>query len=270
MLFDRHMAATFRKLGRSAIYTPPAGAVVPCQVMPATKPLQFGELELPVGVGGFDLLRKEVTPAVGGVLNVGGVTYPVDVPVVPFPPDQDPDGLRWRLLCGWGLPAVYQITAGGSRPRGSEWVVAADAPAGADAVTISGTLASGQLRPGDAFTVPGHPAAYVAAGAVAAVGGRFPSVPVSPALSAPVAAGTPVLFAFAADCPVRAYPLAAAGTLAGSIVTSATTFLIIAGSLPAEPTPGNSLAVGGRVREVVGVFAHNLGTTPLAWEVQVK
>lgn len=268
MTFARHMVMAFRKLGEAATYTPPTGPAVACLVMRAAKPLRIGGVDLPVDGACFDLLRSEVTPVVGGVLNVGGTGYAVDTPPVPFPVDHDPQGLRWRLLCGWGVPVVYRAMGGAAPPRGSEWTVAEDAAAGVASLSISGMLAAGQIRPGDAFTVAGHPAPYVAAGTVDAVAGTFPAVPVSPALSAPVAAGTALSPAWGGDVAVRAFPLAASVGFAGSVVNGSGRYLIVAAALPQRPQAGDRLFDGADELEVVHVDAHRVGATAALWEVQ--
>lgn len=269
MDFARHMAVQFRKLGRPAVCAPPNGPAAACRVMRATKPLRFGALELPVDGHCFDLLRSEVTPEVGGTLEVDGVVYAIDSPPVPFPPEADPQGLRWRLMSGWGMASTIRLSADVSPPRGSEWVVAEDAVAGAVELSISGMLASGRVRPGDAFSLPGHVAPYVAAAAVEAVAGTFGAVPVSPALSAPVAAGTAVSPAWATDTPARAFPVSASAGFAGSVVDTSGRYLILAAALPSRPAAGNLLMVDGDDLEVATVAAHRSGGTVIAWEVQV-
>ncbi|WP_376957734.1 hypothetical protein ABNQ39_11435 [Azospirillum sp. A26] len=268
MDFARHMAVQFRKLGLPAVHTPPAGPAADCRVMRATKPLRFGALELPVDGHCFDLLRAEVTPAVGGTLEVDGTAYAIDAPPVPFPLETDPQGLRWRLMSGWGLPATIRLSADTSPPRGSEWVVAEDVVAGAVELSISGTLASGKVQPGDAFSLPGHAASYVAAGAVVAVAGTFAAVPISPALAAPVAAGTAVSPAWATDSPVRAFPLSASVGFVGSVVDTNGRYLILAAGLPSRPAAGNLLMVDGDDLEIASVTAHRSGSSVIAWEVR--
>lgn len=268
MDFARHMAIQFRRGGEAALYTPPTGPAVPCHVIRAAKPLRIGGVDLPVDGACFDLLRSEVTPVAGGVLNIGGTGYAVDTPPVPFPLDQDPQGLRWRLLCGWGVPVAYRAMGTAAPPRGSDWAVAEDAPAGAASLSIGGTLAAGQIRPGDAFTVAGHPAPYVAAGAVDAVAGTFHAVPVGPTLAAPVTAGTALSPAWGGDVAVRAFPLAASAGFAGSVVDGSGRYLFVAAALPQRPQAGDRLFDGADELEVAHVDAHRVGATAVLWEVQ--
>lgn len=264
-----HLEGVFRRLGEDALCVSPGGVEAPCTVLQAGTPLEFPGLVLPVDGVSFDLLRHQATPTVGGSLRVGANHFLIDTPPIPFPIAADPQALRWRLMIGWGQAATLRsVDDSGSPPRGSAWSVASGAEAGVVTLSIAGTLASGRICPGDAFQVPGHPDAYVAAGTVVAVGGVFTAIPLDRPLVAAVAAGTEVMASWVRDQPVRALPITDAAGLAGSVVKGATRWLVLGGSLRHRPKAGDRLTTEDGSAELSRIATHRSGTTVVAWDLQ--
>ncbi|MFC5359456.1 head-tail joining protein [Azospirillum himalayense] len=273
----QQMAVQFRVLGVPALYTPPTGDSIPCRAIRATQPLRFGTIDLPVEGACFDLLRSEVAPAVGGTFTVGGATYSVDIPPIPFPVDHDPEGLRARLLCGWGTSATFRATTGNQNtlnpPTGSGWIVATAAPAGASTVSIKATLTTGQLLTGDRAVIGGE--AFAITAPVSAAGNVFANVPLDRALPAPVAAGAPAAFSFACDRPLKAAVRSfEAGQLLGGIVVGDQRLIVpqvtldVAG-VPVEPSAAHSVLIGAqRWRVKTAVAARQAGVAVL-WDLHV-
>lgn len=220
-----------------------------------------------------------MTPAVGGSIAIGGQTYPVDVPPLPFPADQDPDGLRWRLLCGWGSPVtIRSVTGSGATqnpPIGSGFSVAANAASGAASVNIKATLATGQLRPGDRLTVGGQ--SYSITNTVSAASNVFTGVAITPALAAPVATGDAVTFAFARDFAVKAAVVGyTAEQIMGGVQVGDRRLIVPAAALTAagmtdEPKATDKVAVGNRsnINVQVATAAYQAGA-PVLWELTMR
>lgn len=282
MTFARHMAVQFRKAGLPALYTPPAGPAVNCHVMRAVRPLRFGHLDLPVDGACFDLLRSQVTPEPGGVLAIDGVEHTVDMPPIAFPSDSDPEGLRWRLLCGWGAVVTYRAATGNqgtmNPPSGSDWTAVAPAGAGDAVISIKGVLAAGRLLPGDTVTVGGM--AHTVTVPVQAVASTFAAIPVSPPLAAPVPAGAPVVLVFACDRPLRALvQVSTAEQPVSGVAVGAQRLLIPQVALDAAgitaPDTASTIVLAGRpwrIRSAVAEWAGAaawLGAGPTLWDVRV-
>lgn len=279
MRFAPHMATVFNALGRPAVYTPPAGPAVPCRAIRATKALMYGSIALPVEGACFDILRSQVSPEPGGVFEVDGVSHPVDVPPVPYPADQDPEGLRARLLCGWGMPVLLRSATGArdtlNPPAGSGFQVAANAAAGATVLTVKAGLGlTGQVRPGDRLIVAGQ--TLTIANTVSAASNAFAGVQVDQPLAAPVAAGDPVSFAWARDFTVRAAVVGyTAEQLAGGVQVGDRRLTIPAAALAAagmadEPKAKDRATIGTLTADVlVATAAHQAGA-PVLWEVTVR
>lgn len=264
-----HLDGVFRCLGQTALYVSPGGAETACTVMQAGTPLEFPGLALPVDGVSFDLLRHQVTPTVGGSLRVGASHFLIDTPPIPFPLGSDPLALRWRLMIGWGQAATLRsVDDRGSPPRGSSWSVASGAEAGATALSIAGTLATGRVCPGDVFHLPGHPEAYVAAGTVAAIGGIFTSIPLDRPLIASVAAGAEVATSWVRDQLVRALPITDAVGFAGSVVKGASRWLVLGGALSRRPKVGDRLTSEDGSIEISRITSHRSGATVVAWDLQ--
>ncbi|MBP2310501.1 hypothetical protein GBZ48_35660 [Azospirillum melinis] len=264
-----HLELVFARLGLDALYVSPSGTETACTVMQAGTPLEFPGFALPVDGVCFDLMRHQVTPAIGGVLRIGERSLAIDTPAVPFPIGADPLGLRWRLMIGWGQPVTLRsVDDAGSPPRGSSWTVAAAAEAGAVTLSIAGTLATGRVCPGDAFRLPGHPEAYVAAGTVAAVAGTFASIPLDRPLAAPVAAGTELVPSWVRDQAVRALSITDAAGFGGSVVKGASRWLVLGGSLPRRPKAGDQLTTEDGPLDLSRVTTHRSGATVVAWDLQ--
>lgn len=269
MIAADHLDGVFRCLGQTALYVSPGGAETACTVMQAGTPLEFPGLVLPVDGVSFDLLRHHVTPTVGGSLRVGASHLLIDTPPIPFPHRADPLALRWRLMIGWGQAATLRsVDDSGSPPRGSSWSVAAGAEAGAVALSITGSLASGRVCPGDAFHLPGHPEAYVAAGTVTAAAGTFTSIPLDHPLVAPVVAGTEVATSWAHDQPVRALAVTDAAGFGGSVVKGASRWLVLGGALSRRPTVGDRLTTEDGPLDISRITTHRSGATVVAWDLQ--
>lgn len=281
MTFAAHMATIFRAMGVAATYTPASGTEVTCQAVRATKPLKYGSIELPVEGTCLDLLRSEVTPAIGGTITLGGIGYDIDVPPLPFPVDQDPQGLRWRLLCGWGSLATIRSVAGSGAtqnpPQGGPWTVAANALAGASSIGIKATYAVGKLLAGDRFAIAGDATVYTVTGSGAqAAANAFSGVTFTPALAAPAAAGAAVTFQFARDFAVKGALVGfTAEQLLGGVQVGDRRLIVSAGALSAagmtdEPKAGDAVTVGGRSRNIqVATAAYQAGA-PVLWELLVR
>lgn len=276
-MFDVH-ATAFRVLGRPAVYQPPAGAPLALTVKRTGggRPLALGPVTVMLDTVSFLVRRAELAaPVAGGAIIQGSAAHTIDAVQ---PVEGDADGLLWSLDCSWGLPVVYRSVLDPgpdqSPPRGSAFVVAADAAAGAAALAVTGTLAAGRLLPGDTITLVGHADAYTVGATVAAGAEGWPAVPVWPALAAPAAAGTPVAFGFVRDVTLRAAPAAyGPAELAGSVLVGDRRFVLLADALASggiTPKPGDRVLDGGADRLVVSVTAHRAGGTVVAWEIQAR
>lgn len=285
MTFSVHMATLFRAIGAAAIYTPPSGPSVSLYAMRATLPLAFGSIEVPVEGTCFDLLRADCTPEVGGALTVGGVTHAIDIPPLPFPrygvKTADPEGLKWRLLCGWGSSATIRSAIGSgatqSPPQGGPWAVTANTAAGASAIGIRSTYTVGRVLAGDRFTIAGDATVYTVTGSGAqASANAFAAVPFTPALAAPVAAGAAVTFSFSRDYAVKgALAGYAAEQMLGGLQVGDRRLIVphamlAAAGMTDEPKAGDPAIIGGKARNIqVATAAHQAGA-PVVWELVIR
>ncbi|HYD30024.1 MAG TPA: hypothetical protein VEB64_04105, partial [Azospirillaceae bacterium] len=197
-----------------ATYTPPVGPPVSsCIAMSMENPLEYGpgKMTLPVDGHVWDVLRDDFAapPQLGGTLTIGEVTYPIDSPPLPLPVRMEGnEPTRWRLLSGWGTAITYRATEGTGSALNPPNItgavtVSANAAAGAGAVSIKATYATGQLRAGDKIVIGAN--TYAVAGTVSVgTANTFANVPVSPALAESVTAGQAVTLQFARDFSVRA------------------------------------------------------------------
>lgn len=264
-----HLELVFDRLGQSALYVSPSGTETACAIMQAATHLEFPGLTLPVDGLCFDVLRSQVTPMIGGELRIGGRSLTIDALPAPFPINTDPLALRWRVMVGWGQPAsLRSVDDSGSPPRGSSWSVAAGAEAGAVALSITGSLASGRVCPGDAFRLPGHPQAYVAAGTVLANSATFPAIPLDRPLTAPVAVGTGVSPAWVRDQAVRVLAITESIGFGGSVAKGASRWLVLGGGLPWKPKAGDQLTTEDATLEISRVTTHRVGASVIAWDMQ--
>lgn len=194
----------------------------------------------------------------------------------PYHPEDDPHGLVWSCGVLWGAPILFRSVSGGSTlnpPRGSEWQLAAAAGAGAVSIAIAGTLAGGQLRPGDRVTI--GTTVHTVTTTTTAASGRFDGVGIAPALAAPVAAGLPVALAFARDYPVLAGMAGYDDTFAGAIATGTRRIIVMQDRLSAAgctdvPKPGDGVTFEGQTFAVGTATALYQGAAPFAWDLQCK
>lgn len=280
MTFAPHMSTIFRTLGVSAVYAPPSGPEVPCKAMRATQPLRFGGIELSVEGLCLDLLRSEVSPELGGSIALDGVSYSVDVPPIPFPVDQDPQGLRWRLLLGWGSEVTYRSGEPAEAPvQGGPWSVSVAAPAGAAAVSIKSRYinVSGRLRTGDVLTI--GDSAYTVTAPISATGSQtFANVPIAPALAAPVAVGdavtieTPSASGYDIRAALADYE---AQQVMGAVQAGDRRLIVPAVSFSAagladEPEAGAVVQMDDGTLSVITARGHYQAGAPVVWELQVR
>ena len=271
------MKQVFAALGRPSFYTSPAGETTACRAIQATKELFYGGISLPIEGLCLDLLRSDVTPEVGGSFSLGSTSYPIDIPPLPFPADQDTEGLRWRLLLGWGSPVSYRTPTGNQNtlnpPTGSGWTLSAAASAGATAISIKATLTTGRLLAGDQVMIGG--AAYTIAAPVTAAANTFANVSLTAPLAAAATAGTPVSFLFACDRPIKAAVRAfQAEQLLGGIVVGDQRLVIPhavldAAGVPQEPSAADSVLIGATRWKVKTAVAARQAGEPVLWQLTV-
>lgn len=277
--FDRFaVAPAFLTFGEAATYTPPAGSPVPCRVIRegGGKPVKFGPVTVYLSSLTFDVRASDVSnPTTGGVFQVGTMAYTITG--TPYHPEDDPHGLVWSCGVLWGAPILYRSYSGDgdtlNPPKGSEWKLVAAAEAGAVSIAITGSLASGQLRPGDRVTIGSM--VYTITTTTKAASGRFDGVGITPALAAPVAAGVPVVLAFARDYPVLAGMGGYDDTFAGTIVTGTRRIIVMQDRLTAvgctdAPKPGDVVTFEGQPVAVEAATALYQGAAPFAWDLQCK
>ncbi|CBS88987.1 head-tail joining protein [Azospirillum lipoferum] len=277
--FDRFaVAPSFLTFGEAATYTPSGGSPTPCRVIRegGGKPVKFGPVTVYLSSLSFDVRASEVPdPAAGGVFRVGAMAYTITG--TPYHPEDDPHGLVWSCGVLWGAPILYRSVSGEGRdqnpPRGSEWAMAAPAPAGAVSIDIAGTLVGGQLRPGDRVTIGA--VVYTITTSTTAASGRFDGAGIAPALAAPAAAGAPVTLTFARDYPVLAGMAGYDDAMAGAVVTGTRRIIIMQDRLTAAgctnaPKPGDVVTFEGQPFAVVAATALYQGAAPFAWDLQCK
>ncbi|MBP2227637.1 hypothetical protein J2847_000917 [Azospirillum agricola] len=277
--FDRFaVAPAFLTFGEAATYTPPAGSPVPCRVIRegGGKPVKFGPVTVYLASLTFDVRASDVPdPATGGVFQVGAMAYTVTG--TPYHPEDDPHGLVWSCGVLWGAPILYRSYSGDggtlNPPKGSGWKLAAAAPVGAGSVSIAGTLAQGQLRPGDRVTI--GTTVHTVTTTTTAASGRFDAVGIAPALVAPAAAALPLVLGFARDFPVLAGMAGYDDTFAGAVATGTRRIIVMQDRLTAAgctdaPKLGDIITFEGQPFTVGAATALYQGAAPFAWDLQCK
>lgn len=277
--FDRFaIAPAFLTFGEAATYTPPAGSPMPCRVIRegGGKPVKFGPVTVYLSSLTFDVRASDVPdPSAGGVFQVGAMAYTVTG--TPYHPEDDPHGLVWSCGVLWGAPILFRSVSGQgdtqNPPRGSEWKLAAAAGAGAVSIAIAGTLAGGQLRPGDRVTL--GTTVHTVTTTTKAASGRFDGVGIAPALAAPMAAGLPVVLGFARDFPVLAGMAGYDDTFGGTIATGTRRIIVMQDRLTAAgctdaPKLGDVVTFEGQPFTVGTATALYQGAAPFAWDLQCK
>ncbi|WP_376957718.1 hypothetical protein ABNQ39_11355 [Azospirillum sp. A26] len=277
--FDRFaVAPAFLAFGEAATYTPPAGSPTPCRIIRegGGKPVKFGPVTVYLSSLTFDVRASDVpAPTTGGVFQVGAMTYTITG--TPYHPEDDPHGLVWSCGVLWGAPIRYRSYAGDgdtqNPPRGSEWELAAAAGAGAVSIAIAGSLASGQLRPGDRVTIGSMVCTITTT--TKAASGRFDGVGIAPALAAPAAVGAPVTLTFARDYSLLAGMAGYDDTFAGAIATGTRRIIVMQDRLTAAgctdaPKLGDVVTFEGQPFAVGAATALYQGAAPFAWDLQCK
>lgn len=284
MTFAPYLGTVFRLLGTAGTYAPPGGgAAVPVAVkrVGGGAPVQIGPVTVVIERTSFHVQRAELAlPSAGGVVTIPAGVWTVEAVE---PVERDTEGLLWGLHCAWGELVTYRPAADAGDqehpPRGSSFMLAADAPAGAAVVSIKGTLAAGRLLPGDSFDLAEHPAPYSVAAPVVAVGGTFGAVALSSPLAAPAVAGAAVAFTFGGGGGVRVHAAMvelepselAGGTVVGSRRMVVLRDALTGAGVTGDPKAGDRvIAANGRRWDVASVRGHTAGGTVRAWELLLK
>lgn len=276
MDFSPHIRTIFATRGVSAVYTPPSGAAIACKVMRqgGGQPVRIGPITVTTERVSFHVRRSDVSsPVAGAVVSYRGETFTVDAVQ---PVESDAEGLLWSLEASWGAEMIYRgVTGSGATqnpPQGSNFVVAANANAGATAVTFKSSFAVGKLIIGDKLTVGGS--TYAVTAEVQAVMNQFAAVPVSPALSAAVAVGDPVTLTFARDIAMRgAVAIYQASEFMGGVLAGDRRVVIMQSAVSHAgviPKAGDRLMFEDRSFNVQSAVAIYQGASPVAWDIQVR
>jgi len=275
--FDAVCGPTIMALvGAGATYASPTGESTACMVR------QHQGRDARVSVGDAEVMRERVlfdvrasevsAPTVGGVFVVDGSAYTVTAP----PARMDSRRLVWTCDCTGAVNANYRIATGAGAtlnpPAGSPFKIAANAPAGATALTIAGTVPTGRFLAGDALAVGGN--VYVVTAPVSAASGKFTAVPISPALVAAVAVDDAVIPSFACD---HIIPVTPAGwtqveLAAGANMSDRRLIIPHAALAPflSEPSTSHFIVFGGSAKGISAYSAIYQGSSPIAWDVRVK
>jgi len=226
----------------------------------------------------FHVRRAEIAnPVAGGTLAVGAETFTVEGVQ---PVERDAEGLLWALEVGWGALIAYRsVTGSGATqnpPQGSGFTIAANAAAGANAVSIRAGFTVGKLVAGDVLTIAGDGTRYVVTADVQASANQFVNVPISPALAQDAAAGAAVTFDFARDYEVRAAVAGyAANEIMGGVQVGDRRLVILQAALDAAgmtdaPKAGDRATFEGRSIPVQTATAIYQGDAPYAWDLQLR
>jgi hypothetical protein len=274
------MDAAFGLVSEPATYTPPAGAPLSCRAkrIGNGEAISVGRVQVTAETSDYHVLRSEVpAPVAGGTLIAEGATVTIDV-VEPLP--DDPQNTRWLLRGSWGVDTEWLRPSEGAGPAyppmGEGFTIAA-AVLGATAVTLDAPFVKGQVKAGDTFTIEGDAQTYTIQADKTAATSGFVNLSIAPGLAVAAAGGEAVTFTFnggAAPLIRTAIADYEASEVFGGVRAGDRRLVVRAGAVASagrtRVEPGDVFTIAGAPWTAVTASAVYVGTTPAAWDVQVR